>query len=129
MNLINIIDNKTFLNELFVEGLTDKMLIGQAELDVDGRFSLNFHTMQKPSKEITKWGKHGIDYDVIVITLIGSNITKLSIENWRDISYAPITLEKVDQLIRLTSSNENWAFTAEFESLGFQRCSTYFHDR
>ena len=126
MNPIDIIDDKTFLNQLFPEGLTDKMLIGQAELDVEGRFSLNLHTMQKPSKEITKWGKHGIDYDVIVITLIGSNITKLSIENWRDISYAPITLEKVDQLIRLTSSNENWAFTAEFESLGFQRCSTYF---
>ena len=52
MNILDHINNNLFLKEIFSDGLKEKILIGQLGLDVEGRFSINLHTMQKPSIEI-----------------------------------------------------------------------------
>jgi hypothetical protein len=125
MNLLDSINNNMFLKTLFPEGLTEKILIGQIAFDVEGRFSINLHTMQKPSIEVKKWGSYGRDYDVIVIKLLGSNVSAFSVTHWREVSYSDICLIKTDTLLELSAAEENWAVHAVFETLGFQECSTY----
>jgi len=125
MNLLDSINNNMFLKTLFPEGLTEKILIGQIGYDVEGRFSINLHTMQKPSIEVKRWGSYGRDYDVIVIKLLGSNVSDFSVTHWREICYSHIRLIKTDNLLKLSAAEENWAFHAVFETIGFQECSTY----
>ncbi|WP_052074955.1 hypothetical protein [Pseudomonas lutea] len=125
MNILDHINNNLFLKKIFSDGLKEKILIGQLGLDVEGRFSINLHTMQKPSIEIPKWGAHGHNYDVIVIKLLGSNATDLSIKNWRNISYSHFFVTQEDGRLHLRAGEGNWHFSALVETLGFQECSTY----
>lgn len=125
MNTLDHINNTLFLKKLFAVGLKEKVLIGQVGFDVEGRLSINLHTMQKPSIDISKWGVHGHDYDVIVIKLFGSNATDVTIKNWCDISYAHFFVTQEDGRLHLRASEGNWGFSAVVETLGFQECSTY----
>ena len=125
MNILDHINNNLFLKKIFSDGLKEKILIGQVGFDVEGRFSINLHTKQKPSIEVAKWGVHGHNYDAIVIKLLGSNATDLSITNWRDISYAHFFITQEDGRLHLRASEGNWDFSAVVQTLGFQECSTY----
>jgi len=116
MIFLDYINNSFFLKRIFPEGLVGIILIGQVRFDVEGRFSINLHTMQKPSIEIAKWGIHGQDYDVIVIKLFGSNATDVSIKNWRNISYAHFFVTQEDGRLNLRASERDWAFSAVVET-------------
>jgi hypothetical protein len=125
MNLIDVIHRNHFLKVLFPDGLNGDILVGQFGLDVDGRFSLNLHTTQAPAKAVPKWGDRGKDYDVIVIKLLGSNLTDMTTTNWKDITPTKLSFSMEDDTIRLICSDTTWSFSASFETLIFQSCSTY----
>jgi hypothetical protein len=125
MSLIDIIHRNQFLKELFPDGLNDDILIGQIGLDVDGMFSLNLHTTQAAVKDVSKWGERSKDYNVIVIKLLGTHLTDLKTTNWTNIAPAKLSLSMEGDSIRLSCSGTAWSFSASFETLTFQSCSTY----
>ena len=125
MNIISCFVENPFLLGLFPDGLTEDVLIGQIGLDVGGLFRLNIHTMQRPKKEVAKWGIHGQHYDVIVIKLLGNNFSEIHTKNWKDITYAPLKCTMENNAIKLQCGNDDWQFSASFGSLTFQGCSTY----
>ena len=125
MNIINCFEENPFFSSLFPYGLTDEVLIGQLGLDVGGLFRLNIHTMQQPNKEVAKWGVYGKDYDVVVIKFIGSNFSNIHTRNWKNITYAQLICTVENETIKLRCCGDDWEFSACFENLSFQGCSTY----
>jgi hypothetical protein len=124
MNFINNIGNK-FLNELFPDGLNEKVLLGQLCLDLADQFSINIHVSQKPSKEIAKWGTWGKDYNVIVIKLIGQFLKKVNIVNWQNIDFCTLNFSSTNEYISLNFDGDTWKVNLEFKTLTFQRCDVY----
>jgi hypothetical protein len=123
MNIIDCIDNNTFLKSIFPAGI-EEGLIGQFGLD-QGRFSIKIHTKTKPAKLVAKWGVWGEDYDVIVIEMLGTGLMQIDIQNWDKYEIASITCKKNEMELQLTYGANDWAFRLKCRGLAFQKCNTY----
>jgi hypothetical protein len=123
MNIIDCIDNNTFLKSIFPAGI-EEGLIGQFGLD-QGRFSINIHTKTKPAKPVAKWGVWGEDYNVIVIEMLGTGLMQIDIQNWDKYESASITCKKNEMELQLTYGANDWALRLKCRGLAFQKCSTY----
>ncbi|WP_261091890.1 immunity 50 family protein [Serratia quinivorans] len=125
MNLINFIRRNNFLLTLFPSGFTDPVFLGQINLDVQGRLSINIHTQQKPELEVGKWGVWGTDYDVIVINIKGTGCKDINIANWKSVSYEKLTILDLDGKRYIHQKGYDWEVKLEFDDFIFQDCSTY----
>lgn len=125
--LINYIQRNYFLKNLFSEGLNSQLFLGKLELRIDDRVYLNIHTKQKPENEIQKWGVWGVNYNVIVIELLGQFLKDVEVKNWQNISTSECELVVgiEDEIISLQFKGEKWKIKLKLGSLIFQRCSTY----
>jgi hypothetical protein len=125
MNLIDVISYNNFLKSLFPDGMDDNVLIGKLSLELGGRFGVSIHTKQRPAKEIPKWGKWGVDYNVIVIHLLGGKGETVNIKNWNDIEYSKMCLKKCENGFSIQHSGVSHDIYFLFDTLTFQSCSTY----
>jgi hypothetical protein len=125
INIIDAIHPNQFLKSLYPQGLANPILIGHLGFDLGNNFSLNLHTKQLPNKEIAKWGQSGRDYDVVVISLLGSLISDISISNWGSVDFAPLVCSIKNDGYFLESSREDWHVSFSFDVLIFQECRTY----
>jgi len=125
MNIIDCIYNNTFLKSIFPEGLTDTALIAHIGLDPNSEFSLNIHTRQKPSREIPKWGAWGVNYDTLVIVMLGTGIDDIEIADWNKIDYGNMECELRDRKFCIQTKGEGWKIAFTVGTLTFQQCRTY----
>lgn len=125
MGLIEVVSRNHFLKDLYPNGLVEDMLIGRLGFDCDNRFCVNFHTKQKPEKEIAKWGVWGENYDVVVICLLGQWVRKVTITNWEQLSFAPVIWSNYDGDTTFVARGEDWEVSLTFGDLVFQECRTY----
>ncbi|MBA0165418.1 hypothetical protein H0255_20005 [Pectobacterium versatile] len=125
MNLLDFVRRKEFLLTLFPDGLIDEVYIGQINLDVNGRVSINVHTRQKPVLEVKEWGVWGRDYNVIVIELNGSGCEGLSVNNWRSVGYQKLEFLEGDNNNYLYQKSMGWDLKIGFDDFIFQRCNVY----
>jgi hypothetical protein len=127
MNIIDAVSENLFLKKLFPQGLQNEVLLGQIGFDLGGRLSLNIHTRQKPAIEIVKWGTWGVDYNAIVIELLGLCSGSVSLENWENVDFASLSIsynEKNGKYL-IHQEGEIWSVIIEFDVLIFQRCKIY----
>ncbi|WP_341958741.1 hypothetical protein [Pseudomonas sp. RC10] len=125
MNLIDAVSRNYFIKELYPNGLIEDMLIGRIGFDCDNKFCVNFHTKQKPVKEVEKWGIWGENYDVVVICLLGQRVKNVVISNWDRISFAPVTWTGEGENMTFHTSGDDWEVSLTFGDLVFQECRTY----
>lgn len=123
IDFVDCVDNNFFLQSIFPSGLGD-VLVGQFGLD-QGRFSLNIHVFKKPHKEVAKWGVWGVDYDVIVIRLLGAGVDDISIRNWRKFTPAPLLCWISEGRLFIKCQSEAQMFEISCFGLVFQSGSTY----
>lgn len=128
MNIIDVISYNNFLKSLFPNGMDDNVLIGKLSFELGGRFGVSIHTKQRPAKEVPKWGKWGVDYNVIVIHLLGGNGEVVNIKNWRDVEYSSVYLEKCENGFSIQQSGASHDIYFLFDALTFQNCTTYIED-
>ncbi|WP_407267377.1 hypothetical protein [Tenacibaculum maritimum] len=66
MNILDTIRNNQFIKKIYPNGISD-FFIGNISLGIDSSITIALHSKEKPSIEISKWGKWGINYNIIVI--------------------------------------------------------------
>jgi hypothetical protein len=120
---IDCIDSNVFLKSIFSTGLGD-VLVGQFGLD-QGQFSLNIHVHKRPEKEVKKWGVWGVNYDVIVIQLLGSGVEDIKIQNWERFNPAPLVCRVEGGRLFISCKADEQLFQISCSGLVFQKCSTY----
>ncbi|RJX74127.1 hypothetical protein [Pseudomonas sp. LS-2] len=125
MNFIDCVYNNTFLKTIFPKGVTDLVFMAHIGLNPESEFSLNIHTKQKPSREVPKWGVWGVNYDTVVITMLGTGIDHIQISDWNKIGYSILRCESLNGKFRLETVGEDWAVAFTFKTLTFQQCRTY----
>jgi hypothetical protein len=128
-DIIEHIKRNHFLKELFPNGLEYPVLLGKIELQTDDRVILHLHTIQKPHKEIPKWGKWGDSYNTIVIEIIGQFIKKIDIVNWQNVQFCVPKISNIDGIINLLfkkpdSTESFFCIDIQLESFIFQECRT-----
>ncbi|MCC8466700.1 hypothetical protein [Photorhabdus bodei] len=125
MNIIDFISRNIFLKQIFPNGLTESVLLGQIGLNVGGQLSLNIHTQQKPEQEVSKWGIWGKNYNVIVIRLLGLGGENVIINGCKKINYGKINVIKGDNRTFITQTGDEWFIEIDVDHLIFQGCDTY----
>ena len=123
INLIDVVDNNYFLKGIYPLGLSS-VFIGQFGLD-QTQFSLNFHVYEKPEIEVKKWGVWGINYNVIVIHMLGANVGDIKIQNWDSFTSAPLICWSDGRKIFISCNVEDQIFEISCSELVFQNSSTY----
>ena len=81
MNILDIVDNSTFLKRLYPNGLL-RFSVGSIALSHD-RITLVLHEETIPAIQVEKWGVWGKDYHIITFELIGSPLHKTTVKNWQ----------------------------------------------
>ncbi|MDH7461386.1 hypothetical protein QEG73_08845 [Chitinophagaceae bacterium 26-R-25] len=125
MDLIELVYSNIFLKRLFPAGISEPVFIGQINFDVGPRMSVHIHTKQRPAIEIDKWGKWGVDYDIVVIHLHGFCRGLACLKNWKNADYAPLIVTGNAETLTISQRGTNWSIELECESLIFNGCSTY----
>lgn len=125
MNFLDALDNNIFLQRLFPAGLTENVYLGQIQFDVEGRFSINIHTRQKPAMEIDKWGAWGSAYNVIVIKISGVGCRNVNLRNWMEGKYSRLDFLVNDEKYAIVQNEEDWSIYLEYDHLLFQKCAVY----
>lgn len=125
MNLFSYVTRSEFIKKLFPNGLSEDVYLGQIILDVEGRISINIHTKQKPDIEVKKWGKWGVNYNVVVIGLSGVGCDDISINNWSVSGYSNLKIVEDNGSKYLSQSGEEWSLKIKFEDFIFQHCEVY----
>ncbi|MBF7142703.1 MULTISPECIES: hypothetical protein [Pseudomonas] len=125
MNLLDILDHKHFLVNLFPEGLDKNLMIGQVNFDFLGNTTVSLHTRQQPAIEVKKWGRWGVRYNVIVVKISSSIVKKFSAKNISGALYAKVDVQQVENGIRLTQRADDWSFDLVCGYLMFDSCSVY----
>ncbi|NQS85763.1 hypothetical protein HO175_10480 [Pantoea allii] len=125
MNLIDLISYNNFLKKIFPDGIESNVLIGKLSLELGGRLVLNIHTKQKPAFEIAKWGKWGVDYNVIVIHALGGKGDIVNIKKWSKIEYAHLSINKNGSVYDLQQTGLHHELFFSVDVLTFQNCTTY----
>ncbi|MFY1663990.1 hypothetical protein [Pseudomonas sp. Pseu.R1] len=123
MEFVDCVDNNIFLKSIFPSGVGD-VLVGQFGLD-QGQFSLNIHVFKKPFKEVAKWGVWGVNYDAIVIKLLGAGVSDIKIDNWNGFVPAPLKCWVRGDRLFLSCQTEEQVFEISCFGLAFQSGSTY----
>jgi len=122
-NFVDCVDNNIFLQSVFPSGLGD-VLVGQFGLD-EGSFSLNIHVLKQPDREIKKWGIWGVNYDVIVIKLLGSGVDDITIRNWQKLTAGPLLCWIRENRLFINCQSEGRFFQISCSGLIFQSGGTY----
>lgn len=125
MNLLDILDCKHFLANLFPEGLDKNLMIGQVNLNFLGNSTVSLHTRQQPAIEVKKWGKWGEAYNVIVVKISSVTVKEFSVKNISGALYASVDVQQVDNGFRLTQRADDWSFDLVCGYLMFDSCSVY----
>jgi hypothetical protein len=125
MNILDGIYNNKFLKSVFPAGLTESVFIAHIGFDPDSEFSLNIHTRQKPSREIPTWGVWGIDYDTVVIVMLGTGIDDIEIADWNKIDYGNVECELRNRKLHIQTKGKDWKIAFTFKTLTFQQSRTY----
>jgi len=125
VNISDFIRRSEFLDKIFPDGLDRDVHIGQINLDMEGRISLNLHTRQKPAVEVNKWGRWGTDYNIIVVELNGTGCSDIAIRNWKLASFGEIHFIIQDGQKVLHQKGGDWEINFDFDDFIFQRCSVY----
>jgi hypothetical protein len=122
-NFVDCVDNNIFLQSVFPSGLGD-VLVGQFGLD-EGQFSLNIHVFKQPDREIKKWGIWGVNYNVVVIKLLGAGVDDIAIRNWQSYTSGPLLCWIIEDRLFINCQPEGRFFEISCSGLIFQSCSTY----
>lgn len=125
MNLLDILDHKHFLVNLFPEGLDKNLMIGQVSFDFLGNSTVSLHTRQRPAIEVKKWGKWGEAYNVIVVKISSARVKEFSAKNISDALYAGVDVQQVENGFRLVQRTDDWSFDLVCGYLMFDSCSVY----
>lgn len=123
VEFVECADRNYFLRSIFPSGLGD-VLVGQFGLD-RGQFYLNIHVFEKPDKDIKKWGVWGVNYDVIVINLLGERVNDIKIQNWERFTTAPLLCWFEKERLFINCQSGDQIFEISCAGVIFQSCSTY----
>ncbi len=127
VNLIDVIDNNYFVKEIYPDGIKN-FFLGNVRLGIDKSITLNIHSKDQPKINVEKWGKWGVNFNIVVIELSAFLIKSCKIIDWQDIekpNYTLIIREGRQEKYNVKLTNEFLEVTFETHSLTFQRCSTY----
>lgn len=125
MNIISAVSRNHFLKDIYPNGLTKDVLIGDISFHPAGRFSLELHAKQIPAKEVLRWGVWGKEFNVVVICLEGRFVDSVEISDWEKVDFAPLICAAAEERYLVTSSGSDWKIEFRFHSLVFQNCKTY----
>jgi hypothetical protein len=124
IELIKSLNNK-FLTQLFPNGLTQEILLGQISLNLDYLVEVNIHIFEKPNIEVNKWGIWGKNYDVIVLKFTIHSVKELIIEHWQNVEICNLNFAMEENTYVLNFSGNNWKVSIKADTLIFQNCTTY----
>ena len=126
MNILDFVDNSTFLKKLYPKGLL-RFYIGSIALS-QNRITLVLHEETAPAIQVEKWGVWGKDYSIITFEFIGLPLHKATIDNWQnnreDVEFISTIFVK-DDLLHIQFKGVDWEVEVVLSSLVFQRNSTY----
>ncbi|MGS4345965.1 hypothetical protein ACKUSY_10335 [Myroides odoratus] len=126
MNILDIVDNGTFLNKIYPDGLVHFSL-GSFVLTQD-RITMVLHEETEPAIQVEKWGEWEKDYNIVAIEFLGTVIHKATISNWQNnkesVRYEQNIFVQDDQL-NIQFKGVDWYVEFVLSTLVFQRCSTY----
>ncbi|MBA1245046.1 hypothetical protein [Pseudomonas japonica] len=125
MNLLDVVHHKEFLDRIFPDGISEKIVVAQVSVDSFGSTELGIHVRKKPAINIPKWGEWGEDYNTIVIKAIGVTVKSLTVINIQKAAYADFSIAECADGYLLSQSNGSWSIELVFESLMFHRCVVY----
>lgn len=123
--LFKYVHRKEFLEKLFPDGLNEPVLIAQLCLDLYGHTIINIHTRQCPAVEVKKWGAWGVNYNVIVVKLLGMPESEFNVKGWPLALYADVAVVLEDDKKFLVQYGEEKNLKIEFSDFIFQGCVTY----
>lgn len=122
----NFIKTHVFLGKLFPEGLDcNDVFVGGIQLKGTGSAVLSIHARSKPSISVKKWGVWGIDYNIIVIDLVLSDILSLNISNWGNSSWCMMREKSDSYEKKLWFEKNNFSLEVIYEYIIFQECRVY----
>ena len=125
-NIIDIIDNNTFLKKIFPDGLSD-IKIGRINFYFENKIEIFIYTNQAPAFSPDKWGKWGIDYTTVVLFISGHFLKNIQVHNWQNNSLDNCSIEISENgtVYSIHIMGNNWDILLELENFIFQSCSTY----
>lgn len=124
-NLIELIQRNEFLEKIFPDGVGDSIFFGQMAFDVGGKVSIGIHTKHPPKIEVKKWGAWGVDYNVVVINLVGKVAEYCVMKNYQKFDYAKTIFEQSGDAIFISQPGSGFDLQLVVEYLIFQNCTTY----
>ncbi|MDR3351487.1 MAG: immunity 50 family protein, partial [Zoogloeaceae bacterium] len=119
------VSRNLFLKEIFPFGIKGNVRLGKVELDHAGRVSICIHTRQEPGKEIKKWGKWGVDYNVIAIEITLDLVEKVEIMNWQNMTPCQLVFSSDKNIYSILFHGGDWRVLFSAQCLTFQGCSVY----
>ena len=130
MNIKEAVDKNVVWDRLFPNGLNEPVFIEPIRINLGQRMELKLHTKQKPDIEIEKWGKWGVDYNVIIIEL-NAFCHDIDIKNWKEKGYGELSVQLLnndnsgDPTFLIVHSSPKSTLKIECNKLHCQGCSRY----
>ncbi|MCL1924196.1 MAG: immunity 50 family protein [Defluviitaleaceae bacterium] len=130
INIKEAIYQNIFLERIFPDGLNEPVLIGSISFNLGQGLRISIHTKQKPSTEVSKWGKWGVDYEVIAINL-NTFCHDINVNGWQKTDYGNLSVKLLNNdnldipIFSITHSSHKSTIKIECDKLIFEGCSTY----
>ena len=137
MNIIDIIDNNYFLKQLYPNGIKE-FCLSHINIDCFKNVDLVLQTREKPHIEVKKWGKWGVNHNIITHTITNNIIKDINISNWGKSKFenCECSIElleenvhsKYDNLYKTTFSKDDWNVTISSLPFTYQESRVYILD-
>jgi hypothetical protein len=130
-NILDVVRNKVFLDKLYPNGIFN-YFIGQVNLGLSSFISITLHVKDKPNIEVSKWGKWGINYNIITIELSSNLAHHIEVSNWENsensICRNEITKQVIgnEEITNMKFFNDDWHIEIKTTfGLLYQKSSVY----
>jgi hypothetical protein len=131
LNILDIIRDNVFLEKLYPDGISN-YFVGQVHLDLSASVGITIHCKDKPAIEVAKWGKWGVNYNVIAIELSSNSARHIGVQNWENNEQSDckseITKEAVgnDEVTDIKFYGDDWQIELKTHfGLLYQKSSVY----
>ncbi|GKT27138.1 hypothetical protein [Acidovorax sp. SUPP3334] len=123
--MIENIDRNDFLRKLFPNQDFGAIFFGQISFDVGGRVTLGLHIKNKPVVEVKKWGVWGVDYNVIVVEVLGKTNGEIILNNQFDFDFEKVLINTEKDGFLIKQEGPGFFLQIPVKYLVFQGCSIY----
>ncbi|MFK7050538.1 hypothetical protein FLACOL_00244 [Flavobacterium columnare] len=129
MNIIDVLQNNLFLNQLYPKGIKD-FFISKIELNYFNKVTVILNCRDKPEIAVKKWGEWGKNFNVVTIEFSVQFLKNINILNWENSSNFNCNCSiKKEDLINVRFYGDDWDINFSTNNgMLFQKADVYLEE-